>query len=675
VLINTRNSGIPVSTVIPYRSEIDGLRAIAVLAVVFFHAGVPSFSAGFIGVDIFFVISGFLITSIIHRDIENKRFSLIDFYERRARRILPPLFLMILVCLPFAWLWLLPNAYKDFSQSLVATVSYVSNILFYIETGYFDVTSAQKPLLHTWSLSVEEQFYVVFPLALLATLKLSRRLVMPAMIVSMLASMACAEWLQSVNPDAAFYLIFSRAWELLIGAVGAILVMNGRVRSLQKHAGWLSLVGLVSIFGSLAFFPAGASTPSLFVLPCVVGTALVLMFAQQPSIAGRLLGWRPLVNIGLISYSVYIWHQPLLAFLRIRMLDEPSMWMSVIVAMVSLPVGWVSWRFIEQPFRNRNVTSRRTIFASSIALSALIFAVGAAGQLRQGFPERLSDEARTIAGVFNEEVAMFEPCLSTEQRYLSPDDTCRRNPDMHETVMLYGDSHAAAMAPEVAKVFAAKGAGLRQFTHSGCMPVLGIQSSVPGESCERFNIDAMDYLDTHPAIDTVVLASRWTSLLEGTLFDNQEGGNEGDIVRYMEPVAAQISTPSPDARMRSVASLVQRQIHSLLERGKKVIIIYQIPEAGWDVPAYLAKEIVFGGKRSVDLSTSVEVYKARNAVSNAMLDSIGNNVNLMRVKPAELFCDALQQGRCLLQMQGHPLYIDDDHLSQLGASIVAARLR
>jgi len=185
----------------------------------------------------------------------------------------------------------------------------------------------------------------------------------------------------------------------------------------------------------------------------------------------------------------------------------------------------------------------------------------------------------------------------------------------------------------------------------------------------------MDYLDTHPAIDTVVLASRWTSLLEGTLFDNQEGGNEGDIVRYMEPVAAQTSAPSPDARMRSVASLVQRQIRSLLERGKKVIIIYQIPEAGWDVPAYLAKEIVFGSKRSVDLSTSVEVYKARNAVSNAMLDSLGDNANLIRVKPAELFCDTLQQGRCLLQMQGHPLYIDDDHLSQLGASIVAARLR
>jgi peptidoglycan/LPS O-acetylase OafA/YrhL len=226
MLLKTDTSGALGHSGVSYRPEIDGLRALAVLPVVFFHAGVPFFSGGFIGVDIFFVISGFLITSIIARDIDNDRFSIVDFYERRARRILPPLFLMILVCLPFAWMWLLPNAYKDFSQSLVATVSYVSNILFYIETGYFDLTSAQKPLLHTWSLSVEEQFYLVFPVFLLAIFKFGRRWTIPLLAVLTLASIACAQWLQSVNPDAAFYLIFPRAWELLLGAIGALLMMR-----------------------------------------------------------------------------------------------------------------------------------------------------------------------------------------------------------------------------------------------------------------------------------------------------------------------------------------------------------------------------------------------------------------------------------------------------------------
>jgi peptidoglycan/LPS O-acetylase OafA/YrhL len=661
---------------ISYRPEIDGLRAIAILPVVLFHAGVPFFGGGFIGVDIFFVISGFLITSIIIRDIDDGRFSIIGFYERRARRILPPLFLMILVCLPFAWLWLLPNAYKDFSQSLAATVTYASNILFYIETGYFDVTSAQKPLLHTWSLSVEEQFYLFFPLAVVLLSRLRRQLMMPALALTALASLGCAIWLQSVSPDANFYLIVSRAWELLFGALGALFLMSGRAEALESHADWLAAIGLVLILGSLAFFPEGAATPGLLVLPCVTGTALVLMFARSGSFVGRLLSLKPVMGLGLISYSVYIWHQPLLAFLRVRMLDEPSLWASLAVAMLSLPLGWLSWRYVERPFRNPTRVSRRTIFAGAIGMSALIFAIGAAGQLRQGFPERLTEQARNVAGIFNDEVAIFEPCLSTEQSYMQAGDTCMRNDGLPETVMLYGDSHAAAIAPEVAKVFAGRGVGVRQFTHSGCMPVTGIRSSVPGESCERFNIDAMQYLDAHPSIDTVVLASRWTSLLDGTLFNNREGGNEGDLIRYMEPVAGAVTGDgSPDGRMQAVSKLVHAHIQSLLDRGKKVVLIYPIPEAGWDVPAYLTKEMMFGIARNVDLSTSAAVNADRNMASNLMLDAIADTPNLVRVRPAALFCNTLQEGRCLLQRNGEPLYIDDDHVSQLGARLIAAKLQ
>lgn len=674
MLMKTNTSGVLGGRQDLYRPEVDGLRAVAVLPVILFHAGVPFFSGGFIGVDIFFVISGFLITSIIARDIDSNRFSIVDFYERRARRILPALFVVILACLPFAWLWMLPMAYKDFSQSLMATVSYASNILFYIETGYFDVTSAQKPLLHTWSLSVEEQFYVVFPLLLLAILTFGRRLTLPLLAGLTLASILCSQWLQSIDPEAGFYMIVSRAWELLAGAIGALALRNRSADALSRHGDWLSLAGLVLIVGSLAFFPAGGQTPSLLVLPCVIGTVLVLMFARSGSLAGRLLSLEPLVWVGLISYSAYLWHQPLLAFLRLRMLNEPPVWLSLAVALMSLPIAWASWRYVERPFRDRSRVSRRTIFVGAVAASTVIFAVGAAGQLKQGFPGRLSDEALNTAAIFKEESAMFQPCLSTERNYIEPQDTCRHNTTLPETVMIYGDSHGAAISLEMAKVFAARGAGVRQFTHAGCMPVPGLESSIPGESCLRFNTDAMSYLDSHPAIDTVVLASRWTAHLGGYLFDNEEGGNEGTIVRYMQPVAGEAPRDDSAARIRSVSDLVQQHIKDLLARGKKVVLVYQIPEAGWDVPAYLSKEMYFGLKHDVDLSTASAVNKRRNAGSDAMLDGIGTHSNLLRIKPMELFCDTLQQGRCLLQMEGRALYIDDDHVSQLGASIIAGRL-
>ncbi|WP_082529999.1 acyltransferase family protein [Rhizobium sp. Root1203] len=674
MLIKLNTSAVCSNQAALYRPEVDGLRAVAVLPVILFHAGVPFFSGGYIGVDIFFVISGFLITSIIARDIDNGRFSIVDFYERRARRILPALFVVILACLPLAWLWMLPNAYKDFSQSLMATVGYASNVLFYIETGYFDVTSAQKPLLHTWSLSVEEQFYVVFPLLLLGILKFGRRLTIPLLAGLALASIACSEWLQSTDPEAGFYMIFSRAWELLFGAIGALAMLGRRTDSLSLQGDWLSLAGLLLIVGSLALFPTGAATPGLLVVPCVVGTVLVLMFARSGSLSGRLLSLKPLVWVGLISYSAYLWHQPLLAFLRLRSLNEVSVWTSVPVALMSLPIAWISWRYVERPFRDRSRTSRRTIFAAAIAFSTVIFAVGAAGQLKNGFPERLSDEAQSMAGVFNEGVAAFSACLGTERHYIEPQDTCLHNRGLPETAMLYGDSHGATISRQVAKVFAAKGASLREFTHSGCMPVPELESSVPGESCRRFNTDAMSYLENHPAIDTVVLVSRWTTHLEGSLFNNDEGGNEGTIIRYMKPIAAEVPQSEPAARIRSVSRLVQQHIKSLLQRGKKVVLIYQIPEAGWDVPAYLTKEMQFGIERHIELSTASDVNKVRNAGSDAMLDDVGLHPNLLRIKPAELFCDTLQQGRCLLQKDGRALYIDDDHLSQLGASIIADRL-
>jgi len=670
---NTRSSLLESQTG-SYRPEIDGLRAVAVLPVILFHAGMPYFSGGFIGVDIFFVISGFLITTIIARDIEAGQFSVVGFYERRARRILPALFVMMLVCLPFAWLWMLPNALKDFSQSLMATVAYGSNILFYIETGYFDLTSAQKPLLHTWSLSVEEQFYLVFPLLLIGILRFGRRQAVALLVLLALASFACAQWLLSHDPEAGFYMIFSRAWELVLGATGAFAAMGQRRSTPVGYGDVLALIGLLAIVASMAFFPAAARTPGLSVLPCVLGTVLVLVYARQGSIAGRLLSARPLVWVGLISYSAYLWHQPLLAFLHVRSLNEPAVVVSVAVALLSLPIAALSWRFVERPFRDRRMVSRRAIFGGAIAGSAMLFAIGAMGQMSQGFPGRLPAQAQQVVAIFNDQGGAFRPCLGTENNYLPPQRTCRHHPELPETVMLYGDSHGAALAAEIAKIFATQKAGMRQFTHSGCTPSAGLESSVPGESCARFNADALDYLDSHPGIDTVVLVARWTTQLEGTLFDNREGGNEGHVERHMVPLHAGAEFADQSGRIAAVAGTVRMHIRSLLAKGKKVILVYQIPEAGWDVPVYLAKEMQFGIRRTSDLSTSAQVNKLRNSRSDQMLDGVGLDPNLIRIRPSKLFCGTEQPGRCLLQASGSPLYIDDDHVSQLGASMIAAQI-
>jgi peptidoglycan/LPS O-acetylase OafA/YrhL len=217
-----------------YRREIDGLRALAVLPVILFHAGFTTFSGGFVGVDVFFVISGYLITTIILTELEQGTFSIVNFYERRARRILPALFVMMLACLPFAWFWLLPEDMKDFSQSLLAVSVFASNILFWRESGYFDSAAELKPLLHTWSLAVEEQYYMLFPLFLMATWRFGRRWILGSLIAVALASLALAQWGSLVKPAATFYLLPTRVWELLIGAFAAFYLSHKKQVSGQS---------------------------------------------------------------------------------------------------------------------------------------------------------------------------------------------------------------------------------------------------------------------------------------------------------------------------------------------------------------------------------------------------------------------------------------------------------
>ena len=419
-----------------YRAEIDGLRALAVLPVILFHAGFEWFSGGFVGVDVFFVISGYLITTIIISEMAEGKFSIVNFYERRARRILPALFFVMAACLPFAWLWLSPSDLKDFGQSLAALSTFSSNILFWQESGYFDTAAELKPLLHTWSLAVEEQYYIVFPIFLMLTWRLGIKWVLIILSVVFLLSLGIAQWGAYYKPFATFFLLPTRGWELLIGVFAAFyLKHNTHLKSHFLNQA-LSLLGFGMIVYSIIAFDETTPFPSLYALVPTIGTGLLILCAAPKTYVHKLLSLKFLVGIGLVSYSAYLWHQPLLSFARYRYVDFLPTTVLLCLCVLSLLLAWFSWRFIEKPFRNSKMISRRQVFRLSLASAMLFCCMGAILHFTDGWLNSYQPKEKKVYEVF------FDPSVYVYKRHREIRLKSFNLDNNNHKVLIIGDSHS-----------------------------------------------------------------------------------------------------------------------------------------------------------------------------------------------------------------------------------------
>jgi peptidoglycan/LPS O-acetylase OafA/YrhL len=379
-----------------YRKEIDGLRAVAVIPVIFFHAGIKYFEGGFIGVDIFFVISGYLITSILIQDITKNNFSLINFYDRRIRRILPALFFVMLISIPFAWLWMMPTQMEGFSRSLIASTLFLSNILFWKERNYFEIGIEEKPLIHTWSLSIEEQYYLIFPIFLFYAWYFGRKKVFWIIIIISLVSFILSEWGWRNRPMANFFLTPTRTWELLVGSLTALYLSDQKTKSNN----FLSFLGLLFISMAVFFYDKNTPFPSFYTLLPITGVVLLIVYADENTFIAKLLSNKNLVKIGLISYSLYLIHQPIFAFYRISPYYKPEIIYFLPLIFIAFLIATFSWKYIEQPFRDKKKIKRKFLFNLSFIFVFIFISVGLAGVKTDGFNKlRFSSSDREFLDV------------------------------------------------------------------------------------------------------------------------------------------------------------------------------------------------------------------------------------------------------------------------------------
>jgi len=614
-----------------YRREIDGLRAIAVLPVILFHAGFQTFSGGFVGVDIFFVISGYLITSIILAEMEDGTFTVANFYERRARRILPALFVLMALCLPFAWLWLLPQDMMSFSQSLVAVTAFASNILFWRTSGYFDTAAELKPLLHTWSLAVEEQYYLLFPLFVIFTWRFGKTWILKSLFAVFIISLAAAHWGATTHPIFTFFLLPTRGWELLSGGFIAFYFSLGHKQLSHNRLNELgSLIGVALIAYSIFLFDSTTPFPSLYALVPTVGAALIIFFTTPQTITGKLLGSQLFVGVGLISYSAYLYHQPLLAFAKHRSVDEPSSLLIGLLVAATFVLAYFSWRFVEAPFRNKQRINRKQVFKFCILASLTFALLGLIGHFT-----KVLENMRNLPSLHEGDVGHidFHKYVADKYYECTPKSIanealnwegylrCNQSKKSSEVeIVLLGDSHAEHLFLGLADALPQKNISFY------------IKSSIPFVGNSDFE-NIYKNIANSKSIQVVFLTMHWK-------------GRSSQIPRNS-----------------TLEFELTNSINFLKSNGKKVYLLDDVPT--FPFPPEKCK---FGLRICEIPKSNITKYEQQYT---SKLEKVAAQTGVKILKLRDYFCDDL---KCSMLKNSNLLYRDDNHLNILGSQYIGREI-
>ena len=627
-----------------YRADIDGLRALAIIPVCCFHAGLPVFSGGFVGVDIFFVISGYLMALMISHDLSRGAFSFANFYERRIRRIFPALFVVLIFITCIAAVLVTPKLFRDFGYTLVATIIFASNVAFsHKSANYFDAPTELNPLLHTWSLAVEEQFYILFPVILAMLWRFERRIVFILLAGAALASLVLSIWGTANAPTATFYLLPMRAWELLVGALVALWPVSGlaaetggvRRSWVGKCAG---LLGMALVLGSLIFFDDEMAFPGAAALVPCLGAALLIYFGRDGSNPMvRLLGLAPSVLVGKISYSLYLWHWPLIVFAeKYHPFGPPSLAVKAIIIVMSGCAGYASWRWVEQPFRGRRPALSSVGVYHAALIGMLLFGlVGLFAQMSKGWPGRFPGIA---AVAIEQQIAAESSDPDWQKRDHSKcfvgnlsawgEDLCFLTRHSQNKTLLWGDSFAARYAYGF---FANEiNFDVLQYTSPACPPIIDYYAASQPQ-CAGFNNEVADIIKRFE-ISTVIMAANWTSYVKRKKMRIEDIGKTVDF------------------------------LHGL---GVRVVLIGQSPVFGFAYPDEYFYSI-YGALQAVSL------YQAPLAIDPQINSKISASSHPdVFFDPMALLCRGAE---CLFKDGELYLFADYGHFTMAGSTRVVASL-
>jgi len=656
-----------------YRPEIDGIRAVAVVLVLIYHAGfniegTALFKGGFLGVDVFFVISGFLITTIIQKKIEVGTFTFIDFYSRRARRILPTLFTVLLAVLPVAWIYMKPKAIIEFANSILASLFFSSNINFLFEDSYTAESSLLKPLLHTWSLSLEEQFYFFFPILLILIHKFFKTRLLTVLILGFVGSFVGAVYSSVHMPDTSFFMIHTRSWELLAGSILAVMSLSGvKPGGQSSYEKLMPALGLGAIVWSSFIFNDHIQHPSFLTALPVLGTCLIIFYAQKGEWVTELLSTKAFVGCGLISYSLYLWHAPLLVFDRI-ITGGDSQIRALVLLVVSVLLSVLTYYFVEQPFRTKEKVGTRAFVKVGVLVLAILIGFSVFVLVTRGYPARLGYLGSVLKKSMRSPLKQnFKNCSNRKVSKSCVFEQAENRGD----VISIGDSHGAAIAKELLSMSEKQGFSFYEMTKSNCPYVPGIQVFAEGKldkGCQVRQKEMRGFLLSHrPA--TVIYNAKMNMYWKGETLVSDQGG------------VLLTSQESGKEDVENVQTAIKKAVKELTDYGHKVVIIYPVPEPGFFVLDKIKKELFSlrtteeqkNRMKNLDLSTPYETYVERSQITRETYDSLGQGESTLRVYPEEVLCSR-KRNRCETHSEDAAYYYDDNHLSPVAAKLLVEKI-